>query len=381
MSPSRSVAAQAFLQIWSATEPPALRDVEWEQLLSVARSARLAARLAAHLEAKGWLGLAPPAAQTMFRNALKQSRRLHDEVLWEVDRIAHALSDLPGPVLLLKGAAYVAARLPCGRARLFNDVDILVPAAQLRTAELALFAAGWIATELDPYDERYYRDFMHELPPMRHVARLTSLDVHHTITPPTSRFAVDASSLIARAVPAAADARLLVLAPEDMVLHGVVHLMQDGDFSGGMRDLLDFHDLVHHFSADADFWPRLLARAKALSLEGPLDHVLVQAGRLFHLLPPPELRRPFAELAPKRLGHALTRWLLDTAIRPDHPALDTPLTGLARWLLYVRSHWLRMPWFQILPHLARKAWMRSRHRRPEMAAPAAGHRTEGHGGP
>jgi hypothetical protein len=52
--------------------------------------------------------------------------------------------------------------------------------------------------------------------------------------------------------------------------------------------------------------------------------------------------------------------LLKRALRPDHPDCDTPGTRLARWLLYVRSHLLRMPWRQVLPHLLRKAWMRRR---------------------
>jgi len=34
------------------------------------------------------------------------------------------------------------------------------------------------------------------------------------------------------------------------------------------------------------------------------------------------------------------------------------LTGFARWLLYVRSHALRMPLYLAVPHLIRKAWMR-----------------------
>ena len=41
-----------------------------------------------------------------------------------------------------------------------------------------------------------------------------------------------------------------------------------------------------------------------------------------------------------------------------HPTCDTPAVDTARWLLYVRSHLLRMPPQLALPHLARKAWMR-----------------------
>ena len=46
------------------------------------------------------------------------------------------------------------------------------------------------------------------------------------------------------------------------------------------------------------------------------------------------------------------------ALMPDHPSCDGPLTGLARWLLYARAHYLRMPLPLLLPHLIRKAFYR-----------------------
>jgi hypothetical protein len=46
---------------------------------------------------------------------------------------------------------------------------LLLPRAQLQEAERALFAEGRVADEgLDPYDDRYYRQWMHEVPPLRH---------------------------------------------------------------------------------------------------------------------------------------------------------------------------------------------------------------------
>ena len=45
----------------------------------------------------------------------------------------------------------------------------------------ALMLAGYVTTHLDPYDQRYYRRWRHELPPMQHVKRLTVLDVHHNL--------------------------------------------------------------------------------------------------------------------------------------------------------------------------------------------------------
>ena len=42
-------------------------------------------------------------------------------------------------------------------------------------------------THHSAYDQRYYREWMHELPPLLHVRRQTALDVHHAIAPETAR--------------------------------------------------------------------------------------------------------------------------------------------------------------------------------------------------
>jgi hypothetical protein len=49
--------------------------------------------------------------------------------------------------------------------------------------------------------------------------------------------------------------------------------------------------------------------------------------------------------------------LLNVALQPAHPSCDAPGSGLVRWLLYVRAHYLRMPWYLVVSHLMRKAAM------------------------
>ena len=57
-------------------------------------------------------------------------------------------------------------------------------------------------------------------------------------------------------------------------------------------------------------------------------------------------------------------WMLGLALQPDHPSCDSRWTGLARWLLYVRSHALRMPMRLLVPHLLRKSWMQRFPKKP-----------------
>ena len=348
--------------LWVAREPPCFTPREWELLLSQARRCRLHARVTQLFTDRGWLADVPAAPRQHLDSARIAAERQGNQVRWEVDRVRVALADMPRPVVLLKGAAYVALDLPLARGRLFTDVDILVARDAITAAEMSLMGAGWVHEQLDAYDARYYRQWMHELPPLKHVWRHTWLDVHHTITPPTSRFPVDGGALLSRVRPIHPGSRLATLDPADMVLHSAVHLMQEGDFASGLRDLLDLNDLLLHFGKDAAFWPQLLDRAHALGIQTPLFHVLQQVARLFGTHPPAELTAQADALASGFASRTLMPALLKLALRPQHPSCDSRLTGLARWLLYVRSHWLRMPWWQILPHLARKAGARAQAR-------------------
>lgn len=355
-----------IVAVLRAPEPPALAPREWEDLLAQARRSRLLARLAWRLATQGWLAGVPPGPRLHLEGALQVVRRQIDQVRWELDRIDAALARLQVPVVLLKGAAYIAADLPPARGRLFADVDILVPKEALRRVESALMAGGWIAERLDAYDERYYRDWMHELPPLQHVQRHTHLDVHHTITPPTSRFPVDGAALIAAARPLHDGSVFHVLAPTDQVLHSAVHLMQEGEFDGGLRDLMDIDDLLqYHGRGEPAFWIALAGRAQALGLAVPLAHVLYHLERLFGTRAPPAAQPALAALHPRGPRRWLMNRLLAAALRPDHPRCTTAWTRPARLALYVRSHWLRMPWYQILPHLMRKGWMRAQARRAD----------------
>lgn len=334
-----------------------LTPLQWETLLGQARQSRLLGRLAQHYAAQNWLSTVPAQPRLYLEGALRLIDRQHHQVQWEVDCIRRALKHVDCPVVMLKGAAYFVAKLPPRHGRLFSDIDIMVPRARLAEIEGALFRAGWISDERDPYNQRYYREWMHEIPPLTHVLRRTVIDVHHTITPPTSRYKVDGALLLNRKAAVDGMAELFVLAPEDMVLHSAVHLFQEGEFDHGLRDLLDLKDLLAYFGRQPAFWSRLFERADELDLGIPLYHALLHIRRLFGMGAPSEWSARIQRLAPPAPARVVMAWLLGLALRPQHPSCDTRWTGLARWLLYVRSHALRMPLHLVVPHLVRKAWM------------------------
>lgn len=317
---------------------------QWELLIRQARSADLLSRLAhlADLDAVP----AAPRAHLVAARILWEAQE--EAVRREVWQIRQALARTGVEVILLKGAAYVYAGLPAARGRVFSDIDILVPRAALPQVEAALMLHGWATTHHDPYDQRYYREWMHELPPMQHVGRQTVLDVHHTIVPPTARLKPDAAKLFAAAVPVAGHPGLKVLAPGDMVLHAAAHLFLNEELSHGLRDLTDLDILLRHFEQSRSFLNELKARAAELELEQPLDCALRYAGCM--------LGTPVPASKKTRLLDPLYL----RALQPPHPSASDAWTPLARWLLFVRAHWMRMPPGRLARHLAVKALRRSR---------------------
>ncbi len=334
----------------------ALGPEAWETLLRQARAEKLHARIAATLLDLGLLDRVVEPVRRRLRAYATMSEAHDRGARWEVDRIAAALKGVDTPVVLLKGAAYLMSGLKVARGRLTDDVDILVPKARIGAVEAALSAHGWEPVKVDPYDQEYYRRWMHELPPLRHRRRHATVDVHHTILPETSRLRPDAAELIAAATPLEDIPGTLVLRPTDMVLHGSAHLFHDGNIEGGLRDLVDLDDLLRHFARDPAFWTELLPRAGHLDLGRPLFYTLRYASRLLGTPVPPEALAAAEEYRPKRLALALMDRLVPEALVPRDP--DHPGGGLQRWLLYVRSHWLRMPPHLLARHLATKSMKR-----------------------
>jgi hypothetical protein len=234
----------------------------------------------------------------------------------------------------------------------------MVPFDSLGVVESALMENGWEQMKLDPYDQRYYRKWMHELPPMRHKQRQTVVDVHHTILPRTGRLHPDPRRLFETAN-RIKDTNLWTLSPADMVLHSSAHLFQDGDLAGGLRDLLDLDDLLRHFSARQEsFWADLIARSRLLDLSRPLFYALRYCKSIMGTPVPDPVIRQSQTAAPPKPVLILMDILANQALVSSEPIAMNKGAAFARWCLYVRSHYLRMPPLLLLRHLLRKAFVR-----------------------
>jgi len=301
---------------------------EWTELFAVARAEQMAGTLAHRLN-----GLAlPPRVQRLVEDAIASAEQVRQAALWEAEMARRALAPLGMKVVLLKGTAFAAAGLSPSAGRNIGDLDILVPRDRIEEAEVALLAAGWEWVKPDPYDDAYYRRWMHELPPLIHRERDRMIDVHHTILPLTARIRPDAQALLDASEPL--ENGLCILSRTDRQVHAVAHLLADGDLAGGMRNLWDFHCLIRDEGTQG-----LAERAR----HHGLGREMARAGRLSHALygteVPPEWQR-------------LT--LLDRLYLRRMTARDGWGRGsrkFTRLAFYVRSHWLRMPPLMLARHL------------------------------
>lgn len=331
----------------------------WDRVLRMARASNVLGRLAYAIEQASVRQQVPERVQFHLVAIERLTRHQREALEWECQHLEDALQGMRLPLVLLKGAAYAKAGLQAAQGRLFGDIDLLVPRESLPAVEATLRMHGWVRDQMDPYDVRYYQEWMHELPPMRNLLRGTVIDLHHNILPPSSGHAPDPALLIAASQPLGAGP-FRRLSDTDLFIHSATHLFYESELKNGLRDLLDLDALLREFgSGDDSFWAALLARAAELGLARPLALALHCCARLADTpIPEPVRLQALRSAGLSRWRVGLLEALYRRALSPHHELIDTWPMHLARFCLYVRGHALRMPAGRLSLHLARKAWWR-----------------------
>lgn len=368
--PPVSLPAPALAWLQALRSPLLALDwtlAEWERAVRLSRRLRLLGRLAESVEAAGLMSQVPAPAARHLMAELQYSRWRTTHLLWALERLGAQLGGAGFPLVLLKGAAYIGQDLPIAAGRLPSDVDILVPREHLADAQARLQSAGWAETELDEHDRRYYNEWSHEVPPMRHGLHGLELDLHHNILPPVAHTHVDATLLLAQLQPSRWPL-WQVFHPHDQVLHSAAHLFHDSEARDRMRDLVDLDGLLRHFGATAGFWDGLPGRARELGLTEPLALACHFAQHWLQTPIPTATRQSLHASGPSGLRRAWLHPLLEALLTPTEPDEAPPWQqDLAAQVLLLRYHYRRMPLRILVPHL----WHKSRARRQEAAEQAA----------
>jgi hypothetical protein len=341
---------------------------EWDRVIRLARRLRLLARLAESMVGAGLIEQVPPQPRRHLLAELRLSRWRSGSLVWTLRQVGAAIQPADYPCVLLKGVAYMAQGLPIAAGRLPSDLDILVPKSALARAQESLAAAGWRAVQMDEHDRRYYDDWSHEVPPLRHPRLGVELDLHHNILPPVGRNQINADALLGQLQPS----KWLpwhVLHPVDQVLHSAAHLFLDAELRDRVRDLVDLDGLLRHFGAEATFWTSLTERASELGLAEPLALACHFCVRWLDTPIPAATRAAIQNLGPGWSRRAWLLPLLEHVLTPTAPD-DVPgwTAHAADAVLLVRYHRRRLPLHMLVPHLWHKLRAAGRSGdRPEQA--------------
>ena len=350
---SESRLLTAFMKVLAGQRCATTLDLsEWDGVIRLARQSRLLGVLAHRLRGAPivW-GQLDERIVGHLQSAMNYGAYRVHLVSVELDALERALpANLE--VVLLKGAAYIAQNMPNARGRMPNDVDIMVRRADLDATEAALLGAGWAFEKHDAYDERYYRDWSHELPPMRFPGHGLEVDLHHAIAPVTSRVRTN-TDLLFSATQMCPSSRYAVLHPLDQIIHAVVHLFQDSDMIGRFRDLVDIDGLIRFHLVDETGWTALLERARVHGADELLWYALHYCSKWLATPLPNGLTLE----GPHYLRQRAMGWIFPQICTPRLDATSKPLEFRAASALgIVRYHWLRMPPALLFRHSVAKAW-------------------------
>lgn len=325
-----------------------LSPSDWDWVIRHGRVAGLLGRLRAAAMDIRLLEDLPQNIRNHLDSAWLLAERQAEAARWEIERLYSILYPRGIPVVLLKGAAYVMTNSTVARGRTFNDIDILVPEKAIPDVERALAGDGWERKHVLPHDRRYYEEWMHEIPPMRHRKRKTTLDIHHTITPPIGRYPVNSQDLLDQAIAVPGWTELYTLCPEDQFLHAAAHLFLEAEFEMAYRDMIDLRLLYLEAASNGAFAEELEHRAEKLRLRVPLQLASKGLAKHFDVEIPQDTRR------------GVTDALFDQVLIPPHPDFQSFRQHLAVFLLYLRGHHLKLPARHLIPHLFYKTFLARR---------------------
>jgi hypothetical protein len=321
---------------------------DWSLMFSEARRVGLLGRLSLTLSSyAGGMDSLPDRLRLQVSASIIEVNAFRRDAIRELGHIQLALEHLGIPVVLLKGASYLQLELLAARGRTFNDVDILVAKEHLGEVEASLLLGGWITGEIDPYDQRYYREWSHEVPPMTHRRRGTTIDLHHALVMPTCRIRIDSARMLNDAQPVESDGFWWRLKDEDILLHAISHLMLNSEFERGLRDLWDIDLLFRQFSAESlGFADLLVERALEVGMGRMAQQALFLARQFFDTPVPDRI------LSEK---DSLFVRLIKCATSTRHSETRPRWQGVIDAVLSYREMYLRLPNRLLAVHLAHKA--------------------------
>lgn len=325
---------------------------EWEFLIESLRENASLARFSYRIKNSDQDDGIPKQVFPHLKSELVRAKRQKQQALYESLLIDKHLGEVGVKPVFLKGAAYSISDSPVGDGRLYGDIDVLVEKHEIDVSKQALLDRGWFPQTLSDYDEMYYREWAHEIPPLTHLKRGTVVDLHHNLVPPISGRAPLASDFKTD-LEETRDG-LLVFSPAAQTLHSAVHLFLNEDFTHGFRDLTDLHILFTIHGEHTEYWKRLISLAQKSKFEAELKLAVRYCERLFNTPIPKKVSKEIHDFSIENI--VLTDFIFNQVLLPRHPKTDNYWRPINEFFAYMRGHFLKMPLPILIKHLTIKSW-------------------------
>lgn len=290
--------------------------LDWSRLARVAASFQAAAPLWHRLSETPGMVLPPDARALQSVAVLSVYRVWHIRALLE--RVVQRLGTEGIEVMLLKGASLLATSAATACPRSMSDLDLLVVRGSPERAWDACRDAGW--TLLDhAWTPALYRSH-HHLAPLRDPKRIgVGLELHRALFPDGCPLRVDVAAMLRRSSRVQlGNERVLVQAPEDLLLHVCLHFAWSHAMeSAAWRTFADIGTVV----ADSRFaWPRFLEVVRPTRGASACYWALRLAAAAASIDVPRDVLNTLRPSFPSALGVCLERHFLAQSALADAPA-------------------------------------------------------------
>jgi hypothetical protein len=322
---------------------------QWQQLVLILRHQQLLACYSLKFKQEGIFENIPTQTQRHFLNADVLAKNHQKQVVFEASELQRELGNNQQYLIFLKGAGYTLSGAPVGESRICNDIDLLADKKSIDGMEKRLCLFGWLSEELTEYDEKYYRKWAHEIPPLRHGKRGTMIDVHHNIVPIISGRHVDADKFATNSVTTEDGFQILSFAA--MTLHSLIHLFFNEEVKKGYRDLIDLHILITTNNNKA-FWFELITLAKETDFGLELFLACRYTHNILQTKIPDFVQDEINLFCPWNI--MFLDFIYEKTLKPNHPTSKPKYFAIAEFAVLLRGHFQKMPLHILIYHLSSK---------------------------
>jgi hypothetical protein len=295
---------------------------DWERVLRMAAVNRVIHQLAIALKSEGLAQQVPTGVRFRLAELARQAATLDWRYVADLGEIVERFQRAGVPLMVLKGLALAETLYPAACERLSSDIDLVVPARALETAEEVLLSLGYRAVRREYYGRAHFH-----IPYIRRHGRLTTtVELHWHVVGPTSAVRFDIDAWWREARPQTLRAGRVLLPPlAEELSYLCHHAFLDGSVT--LRSLEDVARWVAAHGAALD-WPAAVVRADRARAQYFVHQTLALAARLWK----PQSEKGGQFPAPPRAR----RWLARNLV---HPATVVE-TGNEAWWPYQRiGYW------------------------------------------